>query len=163
MLFGNSMGLAFVCLQDKHCYSRLLELLVNVWAYHSARRMVYVNPETGAMNEQHKFKSRRGHMWIKWFSYSTLKSMDEDFAEEADSDRPMKRWLWPSTGEVFWQGIYERERNLRHQQKEKRKQKSREKQDRMRRRHRQKVIGKFVKPPPEDLESSNTTMSIGNS
>ncbi|PON49606.1 Glycosyl transferase [Parasponia andersonii] len=149
--------------KDKHCYSRLLELLVNVWVYHSARRMVYVNPETGAMNEQHKFKSRRSHMWIKWFSYSTLKSMDEDFAEEADSDRPAKRWLWPSTGEVFWQGVFERERNLRHQKKEQRKQKSREKLDRMRRRNRQKVIGKFVKPPPDDVESLNTTMSIGNS
>lgn len=32
--------------QDKHCYSRLLELLINVWAYHSARRMVYIDPGT---------------------------------------------------------------------------------------------------------------------
>ncbi|KAK1320263.1 Plastidial pyruvate kinase 2 [Acorus calamus] len=51
--------------KDRQCYSRVLELLVNVWAYHSARRMVYVNPETGAMLEQHKFKSRRGHMWVR--------------------------------------------------------------------------------------------------
>lgn len=148
-------------MQDKHCYSRLLELLINVWAYHSARRMVYVNPETGLMQEQHRFKSRRGQTWIKWFSYSTLKNMDEDLAEEADSDRPKRRWLWPSTGEVFWHGIYERERNLRHQQKEKRRQKSREKLGRMRRRNRQKVIGKYVKPPPEETENSNATLVIG--
>ncbi|KAJ0110733.1 hypothetical protein Patl1_00531 [Pistacia atlantica] len=68
--------------KDKHCYSRLLELLVNVWAYHSGRRMIYVNHETGAMQEHHSFKSRRGKMWVKWFSYTTLKSMDEDLAEE---------------------------------------------------------------------------------
>ena len=105
-------------------------------------------------------------MWVKWFSYSTLKSMDEDLAEEADIDRPAgRRWLWPSTGEVLWQGIFERERNMRHQQKEKRKQKSKEKLDRMRRRNRQKVIGKFVKPLPEDESSasSNMTVLIGNS
>ncbi|XP_019461275.1 PREDICTED: uncharacterized protein LOC109360682 isoform X2 [Lupinus angustifolius] len=144
--------------KDKHCYSRLLELLVNVWAYHSARRMVYVNPETGVMQEQHKFKSRRGKMWIKWFSYSILKSMDEDLAELSDSRDPNRHWLWPLTGEVFWQGLYERERNLRQKQREKRKQNSLEKQDRMRRRHRQQVIGKYVKPPPEGEESSNSTL-----
>ncbi|XP_027334148.1 uncharacterized protein LOC113848922 isoform X2 [Abrus precatorius] len=144
--------------KDKHCYSRVLELLVNVWAYHSARRMVFVDPESGLMQEQHKFKSRRGQMWIKWFSYSTLKSMDEDLAELSDSDDPGRRWLWPSTGEVFWQGVYERERSLRHKEKEKRKQKSIEKQNRMRKRHRQQVIGKYIKPPPDEEESFNSTM-----
>lgn len=145
-------------LQDKHCYSRVLELLINVWAYHSARRMVYVDPETGLMQEQHKLNSRRGKMWVKWFAYTTLKSMDEDLAEEADSDRPKRRWLWPSTGEVYWQGVFEKERNLRNQQKEKRKQHSRVKQTRMRSKRRQKVIGKYVKPPPDDIESSNSTI-----
>ncbi|KAE9605364.1 hypothetical protein Lal_00024805 [Lupinus albus] len=144
--------------KDKHCYSRLLELLVNVWAYHSARRMVYVNPETGVMQEQHKFKSRRGQMWIKWFSYNILKSMDEDLAELSDSRDPSRHWLWPLTGEVFWQGLYEREKNLRQKQREKRKQNSLEKQDRIRRRHRQQVIGKYVKPPPEWEESSNSSL-----
>lgn len=147
--------------KDRHCYSRVLELLVNVWAYHSARRMVYVNPETGVMQEQHRLKGRRGHMWIKWFSYTTLKSMDEDLAEEFDSDHPTRRWLWPSTGEVVWQGMFERERNLRLKQKEKRKQQSRDKLSRMRRRIRQKTIGKYVKPSPEedggDLNSTTTT------
>ncbi|XP_077251260.1 glycosyl transferase family 1 protein [Tasmannia lanceolata] len=146
--------------KDRHCYSRVLELLVNVWAYHSARRMVYVNPETGAMQEQHRLKSRRGRMWIKWFSFATVKSMDEDLAEEFDSDHPDRRWLWPSTGEVFWQGIYERERSQRHKQKEKRKQKSKDKIQRIRKRHRQKTIGKYVKPPPEEIASSNTTVTM---
>lgn len=135
----------------------MLELLVNVWAYHSARRMVYIDPETGAMREQHKFKSRKGKMWVKWFSYATLKSIDEDMAEVADSDRPSRRWLWPSTGEVFWQGVLERERSLRHKQKEKRKQKSKDKIERMRRRNHQKVIGKYVKPPPEETGKTNST------
>ncbi|KAJ7007767.1 hypothetical protein NC653_006713 [Populus alba x Populus x berolinensis] len=145
--------------KDKHCYSRVLELLINVWAYHSARQMVYVNPETGLMKEQHTVKSRRGKMWVRWFSYSVLKSMDEDLAEEADSDRPKRRWLWPSTGEVVWEGVYEKERNLRSHQKEKRRQQSKDKQQRMRKKHRQKVLGKYVKPPPEDIENSNSTMS----
>lgn len=143
-------------MQDKHCYSRVLELLINVWAYHSARRMVYVNPETGLMQEHHKLKSRRGHMWVRWFSYNIIKSLDEDLAEESDVDHPLRRWLWPLTGEVFWQGIYDRERNLRHQQKEKRKQQSKDKISRMRRRSRQKVIGKYVKPPPDGIEDSNS-------
>ncbi|OVA16537.1 Glycosyl transferase [Macleaya cordata] len=143
--------------KDRHCYSRVLELLVNVWSYHSARRMVFVNPETGAMQEQHKLKSRRGQMWVRWFSYTTLKSMDEDLAEESDSDKPTRRWLWPSTGEVFWQGIFERERNIRNRQKEKRKQQSKDKISRMRKRVRQKAIGKYVKPPPEDEGDSNST------
>ncbi|XP_061997016.1 uncharacterized protein LOC133714780 isoform X1 [Rosa rugosa] len=155
----HSSGRCYLSLsKDKHCYSRLLELLVNVWAYHSARRMVYVNPETGTMQEQHKFKSRRGHMWVKWFSYSTLKNMDEDLAEESDFEHPTRRWLWPSTGEVFWQGMYEKERHLRNKQKEKKKQKSREKIERIKKRTHQKAIGKYVKPPPEAADNSNTTM-----
>ncbi|KAL2336096.1 hypothetical protein Fmac_010542 [Flemingia macrophylla] len=142
--------------KDKQCYSRILEVLVNVWAYHSARRMVFVDPETGLMQEQHKFKGRRGQMWIKWFSYTTLKSMDEDLAELSDSEDPTRHWLWPSTGEVFWQGVYERERSLRHKEKERRKRKSLEKQSRMKKRHHQQVIGKYIKPPP-DVEISNSS------
>ncbi|CAI9781525.1 unnamed protein product [Fraxinus pennsylvanica] len=146
--------------KDKHCYSRVLELLVNVWAYHSARRMVYVDPETGFMQEQHEFKSRRGQMWVKWFKFSTLKSMDEDLAEESDLDHPKRRWLWPSTGEVFWQGIYEREKNQRIQEKERRKQQSREKIKRMKKRHHQKTIGTYVKPLPDETESNSTAVAV---
>lgn len=146
--------------KDKHCYSRVLELLVNVWAYHSARRMVYVNPETGVMQELHRLKNRRGQMWVKWFQFNTLKSMDEDLAEEADSDHPKRKWLWPLTGEVFWQGVYEKERNLRNREKEKRRQQSKDKISRIRRRTRQKTLGKYVKPPPEEMEKSNSTTMI---
>ncbi|KAK6945574.1 hypothetical protein RJ641_013118 [Dillenia turbinata] len=39
---------------DKRCFHRVLELLINVWAYHCARRMVYVDPDTGTMQEQHR-------------------------------------------------------------------------------------------------------------
>ncbi|KAG6434398.1 hypothetical protein SASPL_106029 [Salvia splendens] len=142
--------------KDKHCYSRLLELLVNVWAYHSARRMVYVDPETGFMQEQHVLKGRRGQMWIKWFQFSTLKAMDEDLAEESDIDRSYKRRLWPSTGEVIWQGTYEKERNLKNKEKEKRRQQSKDKIQRIRRRTHQKVIGKYVKPAVD--ASTNATV-----
>ncbi|XP_057780368.1 uncharacterized protein LOC130998945 isoform X2 [Salvia miltiorrhiza] len=143
--------------KDKHCYSRLLELLINVWAYHSARRMVYIQPETGLMQEQHKLSGRRGRMWVKWFQFSTLKSMDEDLAEEFDSDRPRRRWLWPSTGEIFWRGMYEKERNMRIKAKERKKQLSRDKLKRMRRRFRQKVIGKYVKPVEDESNTTNIT------
>ncbi|GMH00463.1 hypothetical protein Nepgr_002302 [Nepenthes gracilis] len=147
--------------KDKHCYSRILELLIDVWAYHSARRMVYINPESGVMMEQHGLEKRRGQMWVKWFSFATLKSMDEDLAEEADSDRPRRRrWLWPLTGEVFWQGVYEKERSLRQQQKEKKRQQSRSKLARMRKRTHQKAIGKYVKPPPEEMENENSTLGV---
>ncbi|XP_071735917.1 uncharacterized protein [Rutidosis leptorrhynchoides] len=144
-------GLCYLSLsKDKHCYSRVLELLVNVWAYHSARRMVYIDPTSGTIQEHHNFKTRRGKMWIKWFNYNTLKAMDEDLAEEADSDHRKQRWLWPSTGEVFWQGIYEKEKNQMRRQKEKRKQKSKDKIQRIKNRTHQKVIGKYVKPPPDN-------------
>ena len=101
-------------MQKKHCYCRVLELLINVWAYHSARKMVYINPNTGSMEEQHPIEQRKGFMWAKYFNISLLKSMDEDLAEAADDgDHPREMWLWPMTGEVHWQGIYEREREER--------------------------------------------------
>ncbi|KAL7121473.1 hypothetical protein ACP275_02G184300 [Erythranthe tilingii] len=145
--------------KDKNCYSGLLELLVNVWAYHSARRMVYVDPTTGAMQEQHKLSQRRGRMWVQWFQLSTLKSMDEDLAEEFDYEGPTKRWIWPLTGEVFWQGVYKKERNMRFKEKEKKKQQSREKIQRMKKRARQKALGKYVKPV-EEIESNSTAQQV---
>uniref|UniRef100_A0ACD5VEY5 Uncharacterized protein n=1 Tax=Avena sativa TaxID=4498 RepID=A0ACD5VEY5_AVESA len=145
---------------DKHCYSRVLELIVNVWAFHSARRMVYVNPETGAMREQHPLNSRRSRMSIQLFSYATLKGMDEDLAEEYDADRPNRRWLWPQTGEVMWQGLYERERNMRQQEKERRRQQTKDKIQRIKKRARQKTIGRYIKPQPDDAGRLNDTMTV---
>ncbi|GFP94614.1 hypothetical protein PHJA_001605800 [Phtheirospermum japonicum] len=143
--------------KDKHCYSRLLELLVNVWAYHSARRIVYVDPRTGFMQEQHDLKTRKGQMWVKWFQFNTLKTMDEDLAEEFDSDRPKRRWLWPSTGEIFWQGMYEKERNMRNKEKEKKRQQSKDKIQRIRKRTHQRALGKYVKPLSNE-ESNSTSL-----
>lgn len=143
--------------RDKHCYSRVLELIVNVWAFHSARRMVFVNPETGAMHEQHPLDGRRGQMSIQWFSYATLKSMDEDLAEEYDEEHPDRKWLWPQTGEVFWQGVYEREKNMRQQEKERRKQQTKDKIQRIKKRARQKTIGRYIKPLPDDAGRLNDT------
>lgn len=107
------------------------------------------------MQEQHEMAGRKGRMWVKWFQFSTLKSMDEELAEEFDSDRPRGKRLWPLTGEVFWRGMVEKERSLRMKAKERKKQLSREKLQRMRRRSHQKVLGKYVKPVEE--EESNTT------
>ncbi|XP_074279780.1 uncharacterized protein LOC141605052 [Silene latifolia] len=146
--------------KDKHCYTRVLELLINVWAYHSARHIVYINPETGVMQEQHPLPNRRGQMWIKWFNYRTLKSIDEDLAEEADSERKARRWLWPSTGEIFWQGVLEKERDQKRKEDAEKKKNSREKLARIRRRnsHNHKPLGKYVKPPPEEM--LNTTSAV---
>ncbi|XP_078429041.1 glycosyl transferase family 1 protein [Wolffia australiana] len=149
--------------KEPGCYSRVLELLVNVWAYHSGRRMVYVDPATGAMEDQHPLTQRRGVMRIRWFGFATLKSMDEDLAEESDSDRPDgpgRPWLWPLTGEVYWQGIRDRERSQRLQQKEKKKQESKDKIKRMKSRAHQKTLGKYVKPPPEDADSNSTVAAV---
>nr|GMC80048.1 Phosphatidyl-myo-inositol mannosyltransferase [Ipomoea batatas] len=150
--------------EDKHCYSRMLELVINVWAYHSARRMVYVEPKRGRMREQHKLETRRGKMWVKWFHYSTLKQMDEELAEVADIDPPGKRWLWPSTGEVVWQGILEREKLQMEKERELRKKQKEDKRSRRRkRRHREHfqepLGGKYVKPPPETQNSTHSRLN----
>ncbi|KAL7125749.1 hypothetical protein ABFS83_14G137500 [Erythranthe nasuta] len=146
--------------KDKHCYSRLLELLVNVWAYHSGRRVVYVDPATGVMQEQHNLKSRRGQMWIKWFQFTTLKNMDEDLAEEFDSDHSKNRRLWPLTGEIYWHGIFEKERNMRNREKEKKRQQSKDKMQRMRKRTHQKALGRYVKPLVDDSNSTSLAAKL---
>lgn len=115
-------------IQKQHCYCRLLELLVNVWAYHSARTMVYIDPNSGSLEEQHPVEQRKGFMWTKYFNTTLLKAMDEDLAEAADDgDYPYDMWLWPRTGEVHWQGIYEREREERYRIKMDKKRKQKEK------------------------------------
>ncbi|CAL5363416.1 unnamed protein product [Camellia sinensis] len=128
-------------LEKKHCYCRILELLVNVWAYHSARKMVYIDPRSGALQEQHPIAQRKGYMWAKYFNSTLLKSMDEDLAEAAD-DYPNETWLWPLTGEVYWQGVYDREREERYRLKMDKKRKTKEKLfDRMQHGYRQKSLG----------------------
>ncbi|XP_062205511.1 uncharacterized protein LOC133907474 [Phragmites australis] len=97
--------------EKRHCYCRILEVLVNIWAYHSGRKMVYLNPVTGDIREQHPL-DERNEMWVKFFNFTLLKSMDEDLAEEADDGMHPgnDQWLWPLTGQVFWPGIADRER-----------------------------------------------------
>ncbi|KAL0426071.1 UNVERIFIED_CONTAM: hypothetical protein Sradi_1141900 [Sesamum radiatum] len=53
----------------------------------------------------------KGRMWVKWFQFSTLKSMDEDLAEELDSEHPKRRWLWPSTVKFSGKVSMKRRRN----------------------------------------------------
>ncbi|KAH7388539.1 hypothetical protein KP509_16G080800 [Ceratopteris richardii] len=128
--------------EAKHCYCRLLELLVNVWAYHSARVMIYVDPKTGVMHEQHALDGRQGQIWIKFFMYSTLKAMDEDLAEEFDDGQigSSKGRLWPQTGEVFWHGMFERERQAHINQRLEKKKKNKERLRRIQSRYRQKPL-----------------------
>lgn len=130
-------------LERKHCYCQILELLVNVWAYHSARKMVYIDPQTGSFEEQHPVEQRKGFMWAKYFNATLLKTMDEDLAEVADDgDYPRNSWLWPLTGEVHWQGIYEREREERYRLKMEKKRKTKEKLlERMKHGYKQKSLG----------------------
>lgn len=133
--------------QGKHCYCQLLESLVNVWAYHSARHMIYVDPQSGVMREVHRIESRQGHLWIKWFSKATLKAMDDDLAEAmVDGDRSNDHWLWPLTGEVFWMGIADLEREERHKLKAKKQMLYKERILRLKERRKFKSLGKFVKP-----------------
>ncbi|KAK8552749.1 hypothetical protein V6N13_121132 [Hibiscus sabdariffa] len=130
-------------LEKKQCYCRVLELLVNVWAYHSGRRMVYIEPRSGLLEEQHLVEQRKEYMWARYFNFTLLKTMDEDLAEAADDDdNPRKMWLWPLTGEVHWQGIYEREREERYRLKMDKKRKTKEKLlERMRNGYRQRPLG----------------------
>ena len=134
-------------MQEKHCYCRILEVLVNVWAYHSARRMVYIDPHTGSVEEQHPVEQRKGIMWEKYFKLMVLKSMDEDLAEAADDgDHPRERWLWPLTGEVHWQGIYERVREEKYRVKMDKKRKTKEKLfERLKSGYKQKPLRKYRK------------------
>lgn len=37
---------SLMCAQSLHCYCYLLERLINIWAYHSGRRMLHVNVDT---------------------------------------------------------------------------------------------------------------------
>lgn len=119
----------------------MAELLVNVWAYHSARKIVYIDPNSGLLQEQHPV-DRRNVMWAKYFNITLLKSMDEDLAEAADDDdHPYRPWLWPLTGEVFWQGVYEREREERYRLKMDKKRKTKEKLlDRLKHGYKQKAL-----------------------
>ncbi|XP_057735164.1 uncharacterized protein LOC130950629 [Arachis stenosperma] len=131
-------------IEKEHCYCRVLELLINVWAYHSARKMVYINVTTGVMQEQHPIEQRKSFMWAKYFDFSLLKKMDEDLAEAADDgDHPRDTWLWPMTGEVHWHGIYEREREERYRVKMDKKRKTKEKlYERMKYGYKQKSLGR---------------------
>ncbi|CAH2041892.1 unnamed protein product [Thlaspi arvense] len=147
-LHGNSSN-ATTCLlgssnlERKHCYCRILEILVNVWAYHGARKMIYIDPHTGSLEEQHPVEQRKEYMWAKFFNFTLLKSMDEDLAEAADDDdHPSETWLWPLTGEVYWQGVYEKEREERYRLKMDKKRKTMEKLlDRFKYGYRQKSLG----------------------
>ncbi|OAE33869.1 hypothetical protein AXG93_1921s1160 [Marchantia polymorpha subsp. ruderalis] len=130
--------------EGQHCYCRLLEGLINVWAYHSARKMIYVDPNSGAMREQHSLQDRKGIIWAKFFQPDLLQNMDEDLAEEYDDERPNKRWIWPLTGEVFWRGSIDKERQERYRAKLEKKRRQLERQARQSK-YKQKPIGKVLK------------------
>lgn len=118
---------------------------MNVWAYHSGRRMVYLDPLSGELKEQHPLELRQ--LWVKYFNLDLLKSLDEDLAERADDGmHPHNKWLWPLTGEVHWQGILDREREERLKQKMDKKKKTKEKLlERHKHGYKQKSLGQTKK------------------
>uniref|UniRef100_A0A6N2MD68 Glycosyl transferase family 1 domain-containing protein n=1 Tax=Salix viminalis TaxID=40686 RepID=A0A6N2MD68_SALVM len=144
-----------------------LELLINVWAYHSARQMVYVNPETGLMQEQHAVKSRRGKIWVKWFSTAALRAWTR-LAEEQILISQEKMVM--AINRRGCMAGCSKERNLRNHQKEKRDSKQ-DKQQRMRKnavnhgevreatRQRQSVWNRSA----SDVRQQNSDSFIGNS
>lgn len=103
-------------------------------------------------------------MWVKFFSFRTLKNMDEDLAEEADSEDTKRRWLWPRTGEIYWQGVADKERDQKKKEKAEKKRKNKEKLERIKSRNSKhmKPIDKYVKPAPEEI-SKITTSTTTNS
>lgn len=59
-----------------------------------------------------------------------------------DNYHPYETWSWPLTTEIYWQGIYEREREERYRKKMDKKRKTREKLvDRMKHGYKQKTLG----------------------
>ncbi|CAA7410594.1 unnamed protein product [Spirodela intermedia] len=128
--------------EKEHCFCRVLELLVNVWAYHSARTMIHLDPLTGELREQHPVRlRRRGLMWVRFFNSSLLKDMDEDWAESAaDGEPPRRGWLWPLTGEVYGPLVRDREREAAYRQEKRRLRK--DKQELLRRR----THGRYQRP-----------------
>lgn len=104
---------------------------------------MYLNPKSGSIEEQHPVEQRSEFMRPKYFNATLLKRMDEDLAEAADDgDHPTEPWLWPLTGEVHWQGIYEREREQRYRVKMDKKRKTKEKLlERMKFGYKQKTLG----------------------
>ncbi|CAI5954627.1 unnamed protein product [Closterium sp. NIES-64] len=134
--------------EERHCYCRLLDRLVNVWAYHSRKRMLLLNPHTGSLQEQHpvptRSRSRSRRAWFQWFSRPVLKAMDEERAEETDDPAHAingRRWLWPHLGEVQWQGSIERDRMFKLWQKGQKERKKKERLARMRVRYKQEALG----------------------
>lgn len=145
-------------LQSQHCYCRLLDRLINVWAYHSLRRMFVMDPKSGSLTEVHPLESRVGpqaRAWVSWFDKIQVRAMEEDRAEEADEstapdqrgrgkgeEEEYQRWLWPHLGEVQWTGSMERERMVKVWLKGEREKKRQEKHARMRLRYKQTELAK---------------------
>lgn len=91
--------------------------------------MVYLDPQSGEVKEQHPVGQRTGLMWLKYFDLALLKSMDEDLAEATeDGVHPRKGFLWPLTGEVYCPLIQEKEKELRYRLKKEKSRKDKEKQ-----------------------------------
>ncbi|XP_078446174.1 uncharacterized protein LOC144715150 [Wolffia australiana] len=127
--------------EKERCFCRMLELLVNVWAYHSARRMVHVDPLTGKTEEQHPFGRRSGLMWVRFFNESVLKGMDTDLADSAlEGEPPRTGWLWPLTGEVYGMLAQDKEREAAYRAERRRRHKEEERSRRLERGRRQRPL-----------------------
>ncbi|GLJ47486.1 hypothetical protein SUGI_1002400 [Cryptomeria japonica] len=84
-------------MENQHCYCRLLELLVNVWAYHSARKMVYVNPETG-IYERERQQQYRLKMSKRRRSKQKIDRMRSKYRQKALVNLQIRPSSWQFTG-----------------------------------------------------------------
>ena len=48
--------------------------------------MVYIEPRSGLLEEQHRVEQRTEFIWARYFNFTLLKSMDEDLAEAVDDN-----------------------------------------------------------------------------
>ncbi|KAK1284726.1 hypothetical protein QJS10_CPB21g00299 [Acorus calamus] len=82
-------------------------------------------------------------MWVMYFNTTLLKHMDEDLAEAALDRLPLrKKWLWPHTGEIHNQGVFDKERENKYRRKQEKKRRIKAKQlERKTYGYKQKAIG----------------------
>lgn len=63
------------------CWCYIMERLLNIWVYHTGIKMIWVNSNTGQMEEQHPVSERV--MWSRWFSDSNSKTVFTTFIRRA--------------------------------------------------------------------------------
>eukprot|EP00243_Klebsormidium_subtile_P008777 TRINITY_DN4237_c0_g1_i2.p1 TRINITY_DN4237_c0_g1~~TRINITY_DN4237_c0_g1_i2.p1 ORF type:complete len:372 (-),score=47.65 TRINITY_DN4237_c0_g1_i2:396-1511(-) len=91
-IMAHGGGGADAAYESSHCYCYILERLINVWAYHSGRRMIYVDAATGDMEEQHPLHNRT--MWRQWFQPPHYKESLDKFEAVHYQNGDGRNLLW---------------------------------------------------------------------